>query len=442
MAFLDGIKDRLMSSTAVARVLRAAMGSVGVRAAASILGLLVTVMLTRILGKSGLGTYAWVFSTANLMALVAVFGFDRVIVRQAGISTASGDWGPFRGLTRMACIVPFAIAVALGGGLVLLTLAWPELFKPARLVPLQALVVLVPLLTIGHVQQATIRGFRWVVSSQVPQQLVRPGLMLLLLGILAFLVHDLDPRGALLWMSGATLVAILAGGLILRRARPVEIDRAVPVYETRAWLLTCLPVMGVAVANKGSGDIASIILGTMSSSDEVADFTVSRQMARFLRFFFLAINFSIGPTIAHMYAEGRMDELKSLGSKTVRFATLLVLPVALAMLVFPGIFLGVYGDDYLDQSSVFRVMVCTELVNIILGSVTIWLMMTGHERLALRGAVMGLVVGIVVNLLLAKSMGALGTSIAMLAALLVTKIVLWRYIQRQLGINPTIFGRG
>lgn len=441
MAFLEGIKDRLLGSTAVAGVLRAAVGSVGVRVAASILGLLVTVMLTRILGKSGLGSYAWVFSTANLMALVAVFGSDRVIVRQAGISAASGNWGAFRGLTRLASIVPFAIALALSGGLVLLTLTWPELFKPARLVPLQALIVLVPLLTIGHVQQATIRGLRWVVSSQIPQQLVRPGLMLLLLGILPFLVRDPDPRGALLWMAGATLVAILVGGLILKRARPAEIERAVPVYKTRAWLLTCLPLMGVAVANKGSGDIASIILGIMSSSDEVADFTVSRQLARFLSFFFLAINFSLGPTIAHMYAEGRMDELKSLGPKTVRFATILVLPVVLAMLIFPGVFLGVYGAEFLGQSSVLRVLVCRELLNIILGSVAIWLMMTGHERLALRGAVMGLVAGIVVNLLLAKGLGALGTSVAMLADLLVTKIVLWQYVKGRLGINPTIFGR-
>ena len=429
-------------SSIVSKVLRAAVGSVGVRVAASILGLAVTAMLTRVLGKSGLGVYAYVLSTANLLSLIAVFGFDRLIIRETGAASASGDWSRLRGLIRVAGLVSTLLALVLGGGLVLVTFLVPELFDSRYLVPYRVLVLLVPLLTLGLVQQSMIRGLKWVVAAQLPQQLLRPAFMLSVLAIATWWAIELHPEQALLWLAGAILFGLLVGAGIHRRVRPAPLADAPAVHETRAWLVTCLPIMGVALANKGSGDIASIVLGTVSTPDELADFTVSRQMAKFLRFIFIAINLSIGPTIAHLHAEGRLEELRSLGPRTVRFATAVVLPVVVAMLFLPGLFLGVYGEEYLDQSSVFRVMVVTEFVNIVLGSVAIWLMMTGYEKLALRGALAGLAVGIALNLALAPGLGALGTAIALLAGLVVTKLVLWRYIQRHLGINPTLFGRG
>src|SRR5690606_16566158 len=75
---------------------------------------LMQVVLARVVGSEGYGVYAYVTAWIGVMSIVARYGLDTAVLRDAGIYAARADWPAFQGLLRAAGKWAFAAGLLVG----------------------------------------------------------------------------------------------------------------------------------------------------------------------------------------------------------------------------------------------------------------------------------------------------------------------------------------
>jgi len=86
------------------------------------------------------------------------------------------------------------------------------------------------------------------------------------------------------------------------------------------------------------------------------------------------------------------------------------------------------------------ILLVGQLINSGAGSVGLLLNMSGHEQETARGMIVATVLNVVLNLLLIPLWGINGSSLATSVSLIVWNVLLWRVVQKKLGINSLALG--
>ena len=108
------------------------------------------------------------------------------------------------------------------------------------------------------------------------------------------------------------------------------------------------------------------------------------------------------------------------------------MPLGLFLLVFGHPVMAFFGSDYVAAVPALRVLSITQIVIALAGPVTVVLVMSGHERLAVRAMLAGVTVNVVSSLLLAPDFGALGAATGRGLGTLVWIAAMWVWSRRVL----------
>jgi len=63
------------------------------------LGLLISLILARMLGSENFGDYAFAFSISNLIAILPIFGMDKLLVREVSRQRVKNNLGIINGIS-------------------------------------------------------------------------------------------------------------------------------------------------------------------------------------------------------------------------------------------------------------------------------------------------------------------------------------------------------
>src|SRR5262245_35906659 len=80
-----------------AALVKGVLGTAGVKAAQGLLGFVTAIVLAKMLGPSGYGTYAFVMALVGFMSIPSELGVPGLAVREIATSNARKDWGYMRG---------------------------------------------------------------------------------------------------------------------------------------------------------------------------------------------------------------------------------------------------------------------------------------------------------------------------------------------------------
>lgn len=112
---------------------------------------------------------------------------------------------------------------------------------------------LVPLIALGNLRGASLRGLQRIVAGQLPEFFLRPGLFLLLLGAMAlWFPGRLSAPLAMTLQVVASLGAFLVGVWLLWRHTPGVVRQAQPTVEAKGWLVSSTLfalIAGMSVVN-------------------------------------------------------------------------------------------------------------------------------------------------------------------------------------------------
>ncbi|WP_185827581.1 flippase [Halomonas nitroreducens] len=424
-----------------AQLFRGGAGSAVVKVGHTFLAFIVATLLARSLGAGAYGTYSFAYALVSLMAIPAQLGIPQLVMRETAKAHACGQWELLRGLWRWS-----TLAVWITSGVITLVALlglylWEGDLNELTRQTLLASFALIPLVALGNLRGAALRGLRRVVLGQLPELVFRPLLFVILI-LVAWAVGDiLTSVTAMILHASAALIAFIAGAWILKKVKPGEIARASSAcYHSLAWLYAAVPlgmVVGLQMLNSQT-DV--VMLGFLSTSEDVGVYKVAASVSVLVSFGLQVVNMAVSPHVARLHAQGAMDRLQNVVSKSSRFSVLLAAPVFLFFAVFGEWFLGfVFGAEYSHGYHALLVLVVGQLVNALFGSVGVLLNMTGHQVDSMRAMVMATLINIIMNALLIPLYGTVGAGLATALTICFWNVYMWRVARAKLGIQTFAF---
>jgi O-antigen/teichoic acid export membrane protein len=302
---------------------------------------------------------------------------------------------------------------------------------------------LIPLISLGALRAAMLRGLRMVVLGQFPERVLRPaGLVAAILLVLAVSPESLTPEVVVVGQIAATALAFAWGLRTFVRHRPSEVRHAVPTYQTRNWLQSSIPFGLSASLLLINGRTDLMALGMFRPDAEVGVYRVAVQCGLAIIFGMQAINAIQGPHIAHLYAKGQMKRLQTMVTRSSQAILAIALPAVIVIYVFgkPLIRL-VFGAQYEAAYTPLLILSIGQIFNAGMGSVSSLLNMTGHERDTTRILLVAAVLNLSLTFTLTPLWGTVGAATATATTLTFWNVAMWYMVRRRIGIHASPFMR-
>lgn len=432
---------RNKASALKGRLAMSATGSFGLKIASAGLSFVIGLLLARLLGTAGYGTYAYAMNWVGLLAVPGALGLDRLLVREIAAYETKAEWCFMRGLLKWSNQT--VLMVSSGLALMAAFIGWVLVGRQDSLVLISFLIALtsLPLVTLIRLRQSVLRGLNRVVAGQAPEMLIQPMLFICFIGVAYLLLGgNLTAPWALGINIAATGIAFVVGTRVLLKTLPPAIEETFPSYKIREWIRSALPLMlitGMKIINAKT-DI--LMLGAMKGSKDAGIYAVANRGAELITFILIAVNLALAPIVVNLFAAGEMKKLQSVIIRSARVILLFSLPIGFALIIFGHWFLLLFGEDFTQGRTSLTILSFGQIVNASMGSVGLLLVMTGHERSAAIGTGISAVLNVILNALLIPAWGIAGASIATASSMIVSNILLAIWVYRTTSIHSTALG--
>lgn len=380
------------------------------KVAATVIAVLSTPVIVRLLGPGGYGDYAVLLSIYSLY-MIPISG-----TITEGVQKFVGESRDLEGWT--AAVIRFYLVLGVGvmlvGAAVLLavTLAgWPErLFGP----PFgQYFLLLVPFVVISQFRalgNRTVLGFGFEHLSG-PLSVIKK-LSTVSFGIAMVLV-GYGVAGMLVGHIVAELiVALLAGGIVLRQL-PLDSFRDLPSLPYRELLSFNVINVGIVLLSLSLYHVDIVMLRGLTDAESTGFYKAALAMAEYLWFIPLVIQQLLLHSTSELWANDRVEEISELASRVTRQVILLVVLLSVGLATLAPRVMGLY------YGAAF-VVATTPLVILLPGTIAfaaarpLKAITQGSGRvLTLLGAIgAAATVNLVLNALLIPRYGMVGAAVA------------------------------
>jgi O-antigen/teichoic acid export membrane protein len=411
------------------------LGVMAMRIGSMGLGFASTVILARHLGASGFGIYAWALAWATVLQLIATLGLDTLAVREVAAQKTLAAWSAMRGLLRSGSMIVLCSSLLIAA---LFISTGSALLPPEQRDTFVIAVAIVPILALTNVREGAMQGLGQIVPSRFPEDLFRPSVFIVLL-IVGWSALSLprSPFAAMAFQGIATLLACLAGLVLLRRALPPQLSSVVGRIHVTVWVRQALPFVFLRAINTLLSQIDVILVGLLRDSTQVALYATATRVAALVGVAEFAVNAAFLPVISRLFVESGVDRLRTGAPLAALGGVLLSAILAAPLIVFAPFVLHFFGKSFSGGVFVLRILSISFVISALSGLNIALLNMTKHTRAVMIGSSIGLVTNVALNLLLIPGSGARGAAVAWLLSVIVWNVILELQVRRTLGISAT-----
>lgn len=394
-------------------------------------------LLARLLGGVGYGRYVFALAWASVLTIPAILGLDRFLVRGMAVYEVQQQWQLMGGLLRRTNQLVLLTSTVIAGIGCVVAILW---LSPSLQWSFCVAMLLVPITALTLLRQGAMQAIGRVFAGQLPEFLIRPILILAGIGALEFVGGGaLTSTTALGANVTGGAVALFVGAVLLRHALPTAVRSARPTYTTRKWMRASLPMMLIGGVWMANNYVATLVVGTLDGTRAAGVFSVSQRGAELIVVLLVAANMPLAPAIARMHAHGDRKGLEHATERVAQATLLASVPVAAVLAIFPSLYLGLFGSDFQTGATALTILALGQLANAAAGPSGIVLIMTGYERIAVRGVAVGLLANLVLGIVLVPPLGVTGGAIAFASSLVLWNTVLVVVARRRIGVNVTAF---
>lgn len=432
----------MSTRTPLGKFTRAALLTAGVQVVGRISALLLGIILARTLGTDGYGIYAYVFAVMSLLLVGAEMGVPVLAMREVSAFLAREQWASLRGviIRSLQFVLVVSLLVAVIAGLAIESVDLSR--QTDKAASLLIMLLILPMTALTSVLNSSLRGMNWVVGGQWLEAVLRPLIVICLVGIIFhFEPAWREPQYAMLCQLLAAAIVLVVFSFILRRKVSAVSHRVTPKYETVRWLRDALPFTLIGGASVINGQADLVMLGWLTTNEEVGVYRVATQGALLVAFGLQAINTVVASRFAQLYSVDDKKSLEELARHSSKLVFIASLPIAAIFFVWGGdIAATVFGIGFEEAYLPLVILAVGQLINAAFGSVGFLLNMTGYERETAKTLWQTSVLNIVLNAALIPTYGTVGAAIATALSLAVWNALLYLKVRTRLGINSTFIG--
>ncbi|AQU81855.1 MULTISPECIES: oligosaccharide flippase family protein [unclassified Halomonas] len=180
-----------------------------------------------------------------------------------------------------------------------------------------------------------------------------------------------------------------------------------------------------------------IVLGFFHNESDVAIFSLGLRLAMIIGFILTVYDSILGPRFSRLHHERNSDGLRSLAQKSAFQMTCFSLIPAIFFIIWPESILMLFNADYSGATSVLRILVVGQLINVMTGSVILLLLMADQQQAARNILIWSVVVGGIASLLLIPQYSAEGAAYALLMCLLLQNVAAVYVVKKKFGFLMT-----
>jgi O-antigen/teichoic acid export membrane protein len=424
--------------TYVARVARGAGISTAGQGVGRVLGYVSQVAVARLLGAQFYGFYTLGVAVVNGVHIVSRFGMENGVVRYVAHHREHGDEARVRGTIVQALLITLAISLVLsvvmfvGAGLIADRLPKDA---PEMVSVLRAFAFVLPFFVFMSMTAWATQGFQTVTYAAYIQQLIRPGLFLLFVGVCYVLGAGII--GVIAAYALAMFLAGCAGLYYLKKLFPALFDRrAQTKFETKALFGVSVPMSITQGAQYLNNWSAILILGAFAAGAPVGIFNAAARTATFLTAVRFAFSGIFSPIISGLHARQDTEEMGRLYKDVSRWIFTGAFVLFLVIVVFAPQVMSVFGASFGQGVTALVIVAVAQLYSSSVGPAPRMLAMTGNQNFAMIATAVAAVTGVVVSLILIPRYEILGAAIGMATAIITENTGTMVAVKWRLGFWP------
>lgn len=408
--------------------------SFAIQSTAILIGLITNFILARGLGATGYGVFTFAFSAVFPLVTLVSFGLGVLMIREIPHIRTLNSPGLLKGLHHWS--VKLAIPACI---LLTLILASVTYFSPhnSYTIPILIASAVIPFYGLMNYYTAGLKGMHKIVLSQISDNLIRPGIFLLLLVWSYFFSGSFGVYSVI----GINVIAFAAGlayaSVIFYRT--IELKGIEPEYDKKKWWsgFGSLSLLNGILSLDARLDL--LMLGFITNAAQVGVFGIAHKIALTLYFFLSVMNTIIAPSISRMNSLNDKVGLQKMITKTVRWVMALSLPAGILLIIFSKWIMLYFGKDFGDGQLALIIMCVAQLFSISCGPVGLISVMTGHERYNTIATVLSMAMTVILNLILTPHWGLTGSAIAVAASIVVWNIYMIIMVKAKVGISSWVY---
>lgn len=415
------------------------VGTFGLKIFSVGIAFITSIALARILGAEDYGTYVYAITLITMLQIPACLGIRNLLVREISVYQAKFEFGLLNGLLRWSNQIVFLASVSLALIAVVLVknldLNWNAQMHTVFIIALVSL----PLSSLTTVRQGAMEGLNQVLKGQIAEMLVQPLLFIVCISILYGLSGG---EVNATWIMSARVItvgiAFCLGTELLRRTIVKISSKQNPSYDISNWLPSILPFLLINATYVIYNQTDALMLGAIRGTADVGIYFVVNRLSELILFIVIAVNTSLQPDIANLYANGNKVQLQKLVTKGSRINMLISLPIALVLMAFGRYILMIFGTEFIIGYAALILSCLGKLFIVFTGLTGVILGMTGSERFIAMAVGISSVINVILNYILIGQLGIVGASIATVTSIFICNIYLTMIVWKKLKINPTL----
>ncbi|PIT99552.1 MAG: hypothetical protein COT74_11170 [Bdellovibrionales bacterium CG10_big_fil_rev_8_21_14_0_10_45_34] len=402
-----------------------------VRSSGHALRFFVGLLLARILGAKGYGVYSYAITVISVISLPAILGLDHTLLRFIPKFLNENDKGRLRGILRFAHVSSTTSSLLIA----LVTIFATTFFAQSDHYVFALMFLTLPLIIAGQVRQAIIRSMHHPIWAQIPENIVYPGgILLLLLGWVTW-HQSVNVEEAAYINLIAWIVTLIVGYVALYKVeKPLHLNEAKPTFEIKQWFAPAIGLVGSGLGFilLSKGEV--LVLGKLRPSHDVGIYVAAARGAEMIQFVYEAMTIVGVATFSRLHSEGNKVAIQKFVSQVASAIFWFTTPAYLAILIFAEPLLSLFGSEYVEASGVLRILTTSFFLSSLSGFIIVIMYVVGKQNSVAKWMWCFAGLNLALSAALIPNLGIYGAAISQGISLVGLKAVLVWVYKREFGI--------
>ena len=386
-----------------------------------IIGYLLTLIIAHLFGADGLGEYILAITILRLFTLLAKVGLDIASIRFIASFASKNKWRSIFSFRKHVLLILSVSSIISSLLMYFLAIPISDLIHiNYRYIQLNAFFVLP--MAFFMVNYESLRGLKRIAEFSFFYR-VSQGLFSIILIIILYQFCKSSEIPVYAYLISVLIVSILSFLSFTYCLKVMSDGQEEAVLEVQSYsnlLKISIPLMFAQSVQFIMSWTDKLMLGSMSSLDEVGIYHIAFKLSMFASVALMSINSIASPKFAEMFANNDMIGLK----KVVLYSTKMIfwtsVPLVIIFFMFPEFLLGLFGKEFKVGVTAFILLSCGKLFSSFSGSVGNILQMTGNQNILAKILFCAAILNIALNLFLIPKYGINGAALASMIS-----IILW-----------------
>lgn len=412
-----------------------------IRVASAALAYLSQIALARWMGTHDFGIYVYVWTWALLIGNIADAGLAFSAQRFVPEYEQRGAYDAQRGFIFGSRVLTMAMATVLAGVSVLAVMFFAPRFDETYRIPLYLACLCLPVYALSSVQDGIARCYNWTSVGQMPTFILRPILLLAMMGAAYVLGWPTDATTAIacsvvsFWMIG------IAQTLLLNRNLAKTIPAGPRTYEPKVWLAASLPIAMAVGFYVMLTYIDVIALQYFRPPEDVAHYHAAAKTLTLVSFVYFSVTAATAHRFSTYHVAGERVALEAFLAQAIRWTFWPSLAMVVAVLAVGQPLLVMFGPDFAAAYPLMFVLAIGLLARASVGPAERLLSMLGQQRACALAYAAAFASNLIACVILIPRYGDMGAATATSLALIVESVLLFWINRRRLGLHTFVWRR-